>query len=1058
MKFRVLGSLAAISDGSAAALGPPKQRALLALLLMHVGEVVPIDRLVSMLWGDDAPRTAAHSIQIYISDLRKAFEPMGGGGLIVTRPPGYGIEADRDSIDAWQFRRLVQDGARMLDAGERERGRESLRRAMTLWRGPALSDFTYEEFAQPHIRRLTDLYLDALEVLAGAELDAGRTADALELLTTAVREDPLRERSRELLMLALYRAGRHAEALRTFAQLQGVLDEELGIEPSPGLRSLYDRILLHDPTLLPEPREPSSATARNPYKGLRSFNEQDAADFFGRDRLVDRLLAALAAGARLVSLVGPSGAGKSSVMAAGLLPRIREGGLPGSADWQISWMVPAADPLQQLEQEIQAGTDLLVIDQFEQVFAATPEGGRDSFLQALADAVAGEDGVLRVVLDLRADYYDRPLLSPAFAAIFTPSVINVIPMAANELEAAIVGPARQVGVAVDPALLAELVGDIADRPGSLPLLQYAMTELFERRQDATLTRAAFAGLGGLRGLLTREAEGLYGGLDDAAKAAAMQVFLRLVRTGGGVAESRRRVPLGELTDLPIDPVALSDVLTTFGRRRLLTFDREPGSDQATVEVAHEALLVEWERLAAWIDRHRVDLKRHEALVLGAEEWDQSGRNPDYLFSGTRLREYESWLAGGIIQLSRRERAFVEAGVESRRSGEAEAVAAAETHRRLQRRARSRLVGLGAVVALLAGLVTYAVLVGIGASSRRVVLAGWDDAGSFSKIVSSGFDRGTTDFGFLATKTWAGKWFDPEAGTFDEEGYADELAPIFSEAPALFVMMDLPIDAADALAREHPDQHFAVVDQVGAESNVAYLSFAEEQGAYLAGVAAALTTKTGTIGFIGGLDFPVIWRFEAGYEAGARAVDEDIEIRSTYLSADAEVAFGIPDRAEATARAMYLRGADVIFQAAGDSGAGVFEAAASMSAELDRQFWAIGADTDQYMTAPLLPGAVRAAAWRPHILTSVVKDQDQAVYLALEDVAQDRFVSGPTGYGLASGLLHLSYTGGFINDIKPMIEGYRQSIIDGAIEVPCVPDDRHEQARKLGISPEDCGGR
>jgi basic membrane protein A len=149
---------------------------------------------------------------------------------------------------------------------------------------------------------------------------------------------------------------------------------------------------------------------------------------------------------------------------------------------------------------------------------------------------------------------------------------------------------------------------------------------------------------------------------------------------------------------------------------------------------------------------------------------------------------------------------------------------------------------------------------------------------------------------------------------------------------------------------------------------------------------------------------------------------------------------------------------VIFHAAGDSGAGVFEAAASMSDELDRQLWAIGVDTDQYVTAPELPGAVRAAAWRPHILTSVVKELDQAVYLALKDVAEDRFVSGPTGYDLASGLLNLSYSGGFIDAIRPTIESYRQSIIDGVIDVPCVPDDRLAQAAELGISPEDCGGR
>ena len=140
-----------------------------------------------------------------------------------------------------------------------------LRAALALWRGPALSDFTYEEFAQETIRRLHDAHLDAIEELAGAELDSGRTSDVFPLLNAAIRDDPLRERSRGMLMLALYRSGRHAEALRTYENLPSLLDEELRVDPSPPLQRLQERILLHDPTLLPA----AGAAAISRSRGIR---------------------------------------------------------------------------------------------------------------------------------------------------------------------------------------------------------------------------------------------------------------------------------------------------------------------------------------------------------------------------------------------------------------------------------------------------------------------------------------------------------------------------------------------------------------------------------------------------------------------------------------------------------------------------------------------------------------------------------------------------------------------------------------------------------------------
>jgi DNA-binding SARP family transcriptional activator len=738
MHFRILGALEAGANGTLAELGPPKQRALLAILLMHVGEIVPTERLIDLLWGERPPRTAAHSVQIYVSELRKALEPFAGGRLIATRPPGYQLDTEPQSIDAREFERLVEDGTRKLQSGDRAGGAAALRSALALWRGPALSDFTYEEFAQPYIRRLHDLHLDAIEELVDAELESGRTTEVLSLLDSAIREDPLRERSRELLMLALYRSGRHAEALRTYQRLRSLLDEELGLEPSPPLQRMQERILLHDPSLLPEPdMAPSSSGSRNPYKGLRPFAEEDAADFFGREALVERLIGLLGDGQRLIALVGPSGSGKSSILAAGLIARLKAGAIPGSEQWLVAPFVPGAHPLEQVEAVVskagglpvgltqlldrgdaagtagpalrtmpQNGRLVIVMDQFEELFAVADEPVRRRFLQALAAAVTEPNGQVVVLLALRADFYDRPLLEAAFADVFVPAVTNVLPMTTQELEAAVVSPAERVGVTVEPMLLAELVAETSDQAGALPLLQFALTELFDQRSHASLTLAGYRALGGLRGILSRRAEGLYAAMDADEQRVVMQVLLRLVRLGRGTIESRRRLPLADLTDLDLDSVALSAVLATFGRHRLLSFDRDPVSGAATVEVAHEALFREWDRLAGWIDRHRIALRRHETFALAVEEWELAGRDADYLLTGGRLSEFEAWSKEGTLRLTGREREFLEAGLARRRSEDEREVSRSEAQRRLEGRARVRLVALGLAVALFAVAALY----------------------------------------------------------------------------------------------------------------------------------------------------------------------------------------------------------------------------------------------------------------------------------------------------------------------------------------------------------------
>lgn len=1073
LEFRILGPLEVRSNGVPVHLGPHKQRAVLAILLLHANEVVSVDRLIDEVWGESPPKTAAHSIQIYISELRRAFGKVSPNQVIHTRPPGYLIEVDSGSIDARRFEHLVESGSVQLSDGDRSAGVEMLRSALQMWR-PPLSDFTYEEFAQNDVRRLLQLRLGAAEELASYELSQGRHREVQLLVSEVLREDPLRERCYELRMLALYRSGRHAEALRTYDELRTVLAEQLGLDPSPRMRQLQERILLHDPELgVSQSREPitreTEAAARNPYKGLRAFGERDAGDYFGREELVGHLVNVLAGGAHLVSLVGPSGSGKSSVVNAGLIPALRNGAVPGSAGWAIAHLMPGRNPFEQVEGALarvvpdstrrpaEPARDpaslisaaarrilpdgarlLLVIDQLEELFSVTEESEQHRFLQDLAVAVVEPGAQLRVVVTLRADLYDRPLLDPVFGPVFTRSVINVHPMSAEELEPAIVRPAQLVGIEVASDLVAKLIADTITQPGALPLLQYALTELFEGRGTDVLTLDEYRSLGGLRGLVSRRSEEVFLGLGPEHQHVALQVFLRLVTLGPGTLQSRRRVPVSELTALDVDPVLLSAVLEEFGRHRLLTFDRDTVTDDATVEVAHEALLTQWDRLANWIDLHRSDLRRQQTLAIAADEWAVSSRNPDYLFTGSRLSEAEEWAESTALELTTREQAFLKASVEHRSALEEDEAIRTGHQRRLERRAKVRLLGLVATVVLLAGAVTFGALAWVGNRPADAVLLG-NEPPVFRDMLVSGFDDAEEDLGLRLETV-------PSSGP----GLLSDDVLAYSENGTRLVVV-LVFDCGNVVepvARAHPKTSYVVFDCAGDLPNITYVSFADEEGSFLAGAAAALTSDTGVIGFIGGADSPLIWKFQAGFEAGARAVNPSIEVNTSYLGQPPDNSgFDNDVLAFQVAEQMYRGGADIIFPAAGGSVTGVLEAAVQLSEDLGRHLWVIGVDVDFY-------GALGASdPWRPHILTSVLKRYDHAVYVLLEEHSAGTTTPGPRLFDLATGGVDLAYSGGFIDDLRPQIDELRTQVISGQIDVPEIPSDKVDAAAEMGITSE-----
>jgi basic membrane lipoprotein Med (substrate-binding protein (PBP1-ABC) superfamily) len=685
---------------------------------------------------------------------------------------------------------------------------------------------------------------------------------------------------------------------------------------------------------------------------------------------------------------------------------------------------------------------VLVIDQFEELFTLVDERTRRSFLNSLVTAVDSPHSRVRVIVTLRADFYDRPLVYPTFAPLFVAGAVTVTPLEAAELEAVVREPAARVGTSVESSLLAQIVSDMAEHPGALPLLQFTLTELFDSRSGSELTVAEYQQIGGLRGTLSRRAEGMLSAMTDSEQELARQLFLRLVRVDKGGQSTRRRVPLAELRSLGSDNGSGEEIIARLGAERLLVFDRDLATGGATVEVTHEAILTGWTRLRDWIDEHRSDLQRREALGTAAADWEAAARHEDYLLSGTRLASFESWRQETTLQLAGHEAAYLQASSDHRH-----ALALEESRRR--RRARRLRVGqLAAVGSFAAALAFFApttinsvlnpppdVVFVIDEPSTATVGLG--------KMGLSSFEQALVEFDVDgAIRVWGGS---------SRESMEDVHADLARQGVDLVINF-LGGSFEPVFAVDHPETRFVIFDSPVELPNVTSLVFAEHEGSFLVGAAAALTSETGVIGFIGGVDIPVIWRFQMGFEAGARHVRPDIEVRIDYLGDYFENSgFGAPSHAARVAESMYRDGVDVIFTVAGDSGHGTLDAAERLSAELGRHLWAIGVDVDEYHTSQQLleldwpAGAPpwNVAAWPPHILTSMLKRYDNAVAGIVEDYAHGRLEAGVRELGLAEQGVGYATSGGHISDLVPVLDELERRVVSGEIVVPSCPPGREE---------------
>ncbi|MFB4271475.1 hypothetical protein [Nonomuraea sp. GTA35] len=472
--------------------------------------------------------------------------------------------------------------------------------------------------------------------------------------------------------------------------------------------------------LAPDDSVPEESTA--PYLGLAPFGPEDAALFFGRERLIRHLRERLA-GSSFLALFGPSGAGKSSVLRAGLLPALAGAEAEGNGSaWLAVLLTPGERPLRQLSihlanaqgiaagpfhEELAAspeairtlcaqtlsgaadGTRLaIVVDQFEETFTLChDERERGGFVAALL--AAAREPQVRVVLGVRADFYGHCARYPALVSALQDNQVLIGPMEEDELRAAISGPARQAGVKADAELVDLVVDEARGQTGALSLVSHALLETWRHRTGASLTTAAFRSAGGLRGAVSQTAERVHDELDAAEQDIAKGVFLRLTMPGDGTEDTRRRASRAEL-EASRQGRRTAKVLDTLIAARLVV------AEENTVTIAHEALIRGWPRLRGWLEEDRERLHAHRRLAEAATDWDQHGRDEAFLYRGKRLSHWHDHPAEALNNL---ERDFLDAG--HRREA-----AESAGRRRRARLALTVLVATTVVVSVLAAVAVF----------------------------------------------------------------------------------------------------------------------------------------------------------------------------------------------------------------------------------------------------------------------------------------------------------------------------------------------------------------
>ncbi|WP_200320496.1 nSTAND1 domain-containing NTPase [Sphaerospermopsis aphanizomenoides] len=442
----------------------------------------------------------------------------------------------------------------------------------------------------------------------------------------------------------------------------------------------------------------------NPYLGLKSFDLEQAYLFHGRQNAVRALLERLT-NSRFLAVIGASGCGKSSLVKAGLLHELSDNYFAGSSNWKREILTPGSHPLYKLQEVLDHHPDnqpyILFIDQFEEIFTLTQsEEERIRFIQLIANEVTNQEKQTRVIIAMRGDFLDKCAEYPEAANLINQNQITsylVQPLSLEELEVAIAQPAKLHGVTFESGLVSKIIDDVAQQPGALPLMQYALKELWDAciqnksNENSQLTFAGYQKIGEVKGALEKTANRLYNSLtaENDKKFIRRLFAMELVNLGDGKEVTRKRANWERLKEIVNSESQLNNIISRLVDARLIV------TTEKTVEVAHEALFSEWSLLKNWITDSRDDIRLSQSLQTSCREWREIyHKSDDALLTGARLAAIEEWKERTLEKLPEQEEDYIRRSIEKRDKDQQETIVRIEREleqvRKLQKFAEIQL--------------------------------------------------------------------------------------------------------------------------------------------------------------------------------------------------------------------------------------------------------------------------------------------------------------------------------------------------------------------------------
>jgi len=682
-----------------------KVRGLLAYLAVETQRLHRRDTLAALLWPDWPDKEARTNLRYALSNLRSVIGDREAKSpfLNITREAIQFNKHSDQKIDVEVFTQLLSAN------GSGNQDIERLEGAVDLYQGEFLEGFSisdslpFQEWLLLKREQLHRQLLDTLRQLSAIYQGQDEYERALYYARRQVELEPWQEDGHRQVMGLLADSGQPGAALAQYETCRQLMNADLRTEPSEQTVGLYKQIKNGEwgtsaPGDVFFPEQNTSQVGESPYRGLAAFREQDAPFFFGREGFTVQLMKSVQHRPMAGVIVGQSGSGKSSVVHAGLIPQLREQG-----DWLIAHFRPGARPflalsaalmpelepdlsevdqlieseklakafkdgnlsLNQLVERIlakhpEAARVLLFIDQFEELYTLSHEAETerlfiDELLGTVETATDRRSSSIVLLLNLRADFMSQALAFRPFADLLQDVSLMLGPMTREEMRAAIEKPAEIQKASFEGGLVERILNEVGNEPGNLPLLEFALTLLWEQAETGLMTHDSYERIGQVEGALARYADTVYAKLGDLEKETARQVFVQLVRPGEGTEDTRRvasRTEIGEENWL----------LTQYLADKRLVVTGQDSSGNLTVEVVHEALIASWQQLKDWMETDRAFRTWQESIRAAIRLWESTDWDESALMRGISLSEAEAWLAERESELSEIEIGFIQTSV------------------------------------------------------------------------------------------------------------------------------------------------------------------------------------------------------------------------------------------------------------------------------------------------------------------------------------------------------------------------------------------------------------